>query len=57
MAIPVMIGSKILEFIEHLSLRKITDSEMLGDLVFVKEELTRAYQTLKYKAHYIVQLF
>lgn len=43
-----MIGSKVLEFIEHLSLRKITDTEMLGDLVFVKDELTKAYQTLKY---------
>lgn len=44
-----MIGSKVLDFIEHVSSRKINDVEMLSDILFVKEELTKAYQTLKYE--------
>lgn len=47
-SISVMIGAKVLDFIEHLCSRKISDEEMSGDLLFLKNELVTAYQSLKY---------
>lgn len=49
--IPVFVGAKVLDFIEHLSSRKISDEEMLADMTFIKEELIKAYQSLKYFFH------
>lgn len=42
----VMIGAKILDYVELLSSRKVADEEMQQDLNFLKEELTKAYQSL-----------
>lgn len=46
LAVPVMIGCKMLDYIEQLASRKIADDEMLQDIRFIKEELSKAYQSL-----------
>jgi len=47
LAVPVMIGSRVLEAVEHLGSRKqLADEEMLADLGLLREELSRAFQSL-----------
>lgn len=47
-AVPVMIGARVLEYLDHLAGRKVADEEMQADLLLLREELTKAYQSLKY---------
>jgi V-type H+-transporting ATPase subunit H len=46
LTIPVMIGCKVLDFIENLASRKLADEELLADITYVREELTKAFQSL-----------
>lgn len=45
-AVPVMIGCKVLDFVENLLSRKIADEELLADAIYVKDELAKAFQSL-----------
>jgi V-type H+-transporting ATPase subunit H len=45
-AVPVMIGAKVLEYLESFSSNKIADEEAAADVAVLKEELVLAYQSL-----------
>lgn len=55
-AVPVMIGSRVLDAVEHLGQRRVADEEMLADLSFLREELGKAFQSLNSFDEYASEL-
>lgn len=45
-SVPVMVGSKLLEYLESISEGKLADEEVAADVAVLKEELVHAYQSL-----------
>ena len=46
-SMPVMIGAKVLDFLEVLNSRKLSDEELAADVAFLRDELVIAYNSLK----------
>lgn len=55
-AIPVMIGAKVLDFVEHQLSRKLADEEMISDLHYIRDELVKAFQSLNSFDEYASEL-
>ncbi|PJF16840.1 V-type proton ATPase subunit H-like protein [Paramicrosporidium saccamoebae] len=55
-AVPVMVGAKVLEYLESIAEGKIADEEVSLDVSVLKDELMRAYQSLNSFDEYASEL-